>query len=211
MERDLAGYPRLHDRVRSTPLGGLGRSRLGYGALEFDRIPSGWHGVPTPGACHGDFRAPRRQMARHSYAFFPVSGHTADHPWSEPLTVALRQSIVHRMLARLQHAKTLSVLGMELGKAATRCPKVISERLMAILYRGEGHMDEAIQLAIEMSEANWHNFKNDLKDLTPDEINWRPLPQANNVNVLLKHLRVVEELLLSGLQHGEQSLYQDAS
>jgi len=92
------------------------------------------------------------------------------------------------MLARLQHAKTLSVLGMELGKAATRCPKVISERLMAILYRGEGHMDEAIQLAIEMSEANWHNFKNDLKDLTPDEINWRPLPQANNVNVLLKHL-----------------------
>jgi len=72
-------------------------------------------------------------------------------------------------------------------------------------------MDEAIQLAIEMSEANWHNFKNDLKDLTPDEINWRPLPQANNVNVLLKHLRVVEELLLSGLEHGEQSPYQDAA
>jgi transcriptional regulator of met regulon len=72
-------------------------------------------------------------------------------------------------------------------------------------------MDEAIQLAIEMSEANWHNFKNDLRDLTPDEINWRPLPQANNVNVLMKHLRVVEELLLSGLEHGEQSPYKDAA
>ena len=72
-------------------------------------------------------------------------------------------------------------------------------------------MDEAMQLAIEMSEANWHNFKNDLKDLTADEINWRPLPQANNVNVLMKHLRVVEELLLSGLEHGEQSPYKDAA
>jgi uncharacterized damage-inducible protein DinB len=72
-------------------------------------------------------------------------------------------------------------------------------------------MDEAIQLAIEMSEANWNNFKNDLKDLTPDEINWRPLPQGNNVNVLMKHLRVVEELMLSRLEHGEQSPYKDAA
>ena len=72
-------------------------------------------------------------------------------------------------------------------------------------------MDEAIQLAIEMSEANWHNFKNDLKDLTPDEINWRPMPQGNNVNVLMKHLRIVEELVLSRLEHGEHSPYQDAA
>src|SRR5262249_17952061 len=40
-------------------------------------------------------------------------------------------------------------------------------------------MDEALQLAIEMSEQNWMNFQNDLKDLTSDEIQWRPLPQAN--------------------------------
>ena len=72
-------------------------------------------------------------------------------------------------------------------------------------------MDEAIQLAIEMSEANWNSFKNDLKNLTLDEINWRPLPQGNNVNVLMKHLRVVEELFLSRLEHGEQSPYKDAA
>ena len=72
-------------------------------------------------------------------------------------------------------------------------------------------MDEAIRLAIEMSEANWTSFKNDLKNLTPDEINWRPLPQGNNVNVLMKHLRVVEELMLSRLEQGEQSPYGDAA
>jgi len=70
-------------------------------------------------------------------------------------------------------------------------------------------MDDAIQLAVEMSEANWNNFKNDVKGLTADEINWRPLPQGNSINVLIKHLRVVEELFLSRLEQGEQSPYKD--
>jgi transcriptional regulator of met regulon len=70
-------------------------------------------------------------------------------------------------------------------------------------------MDEAIQLAIEMSEANWNNVKNDLSNTTPDEIDWRPLPQGNNINVLIKHMRVVAELLLSRLEDGTQSPYTD--
>jgi len=70
-------------------------------------------------------------------------------------------------------------------------------------------VDDAIQLAIEMSEANWNNFKNDVKGLAADEINWRPLPQGNNINALVKHLRVVEELFLSRLEQGEQSPYED--
>jgi DinB superfamily len=72
-------------------------------------------------------------------------------------------------------------------------------------------MDEAIQLAIEMSEANWNNFKNDLRDLTPDELNWRPLPQGNTIGMLVKHCRGVEELILSRLEQGEQSPYKDAA
>jgi uncharacterized damage-inducible protein DinB len=72
-------------------------------------------------------------------------------------------------------------------------------------------MDEAIQLAIEMSEANWNNFKNDVKGLTADELNWRPLAQGNNINVLVRHVRGVEELFLSRLEHGEQSPYKDAA
>jgi uncharacterized damage-inducible protein DinB len=80
---------------------------------------------------------------------------------------------------------------------------------MAVHTTGEGTMDDAVQLASEMSEANWNNFKNDVKGLTADEINWRPLPQGNNINVLVKHLRVVEELFVSRLEHGEQSPYTD--
>lgn len=72
-------------------------------------------------------------------------------------------------------------------------------------------MDEAIQLAIEMSQANWSNFKNDLQDLTPDELNWRPLPQGNTINMLIKHCRGVEEFSLSRLEEGEQSPYRDAA
>jgi uncharacterized damage-inducible protein DinB len=71
-------------------------------------------------------------------------------------------------------------------------------------------MDDAIQLAIEMSEANWNNFKNDMQGLTGDEINWRPLPQGNNINVLVRHMRGVEELFVSRLEQGEQSPYKDA-
>jgi uncharacterized damage-inducible protein DinB len=72
-------------------------------------------------------------------------------------------------------------------------------------------MDEAIELAIEMSETTWNAFKNELKDLTPEEIAWRPVPQGNNIAVIVKHLRVVEELFLTQLEQGEQSPYKDGA
>jgi uncharacterized damage-inducible protein DinB len=72
-------------------------------------------------------------------------------------------------------------------------------------------MDEAIQLAIEMSEANWNNFKNDVKGLTTDDLSWRPLPHGNNITVLVRHVRGVEELILSRLEQGQQSPYKDAA
>jgi uncharacterized damage-inducible protein DinB len=70
-------------------------------------------------------------------------------------------------------------------------------------------MDEAMELAVELSETTWNAFKNELKDLTPDEVSWRPVPQANNIAVIVKHLRVVEELFLAQLEQGEQSPYTD--
>jgi hypothetical protein len=72
-------------------------------------------------------------------------------------------------------------------------------------------MDEALQLVIAMSEGRWQRFKDALKDVTPEESHWRPLPQANNMNVILKHLCVEEQLYLASLEHGEQSPYQDTA
>ena len=72
-------------------------------------------------------------------------------------------------------------------------------------------MDEALQFVIAMSEWHWNRFKGALKDVTPEEINWRPLPQANNINLILKHLCVEEQLYLASLEHGAQSPYQDTA
>ena len=72
-------------------------------------------------------------------------------------------------------------------------------------------MDEALQLVIEMNEWIWKRFKADLQEMTSEEIDWRPLPQVNTINTLLKHLRVEAEWYLKSIEHGEQSPYHDAA
>jgi len=70
-------------------------------------------------------------------------------------------------------------------------------------------MDEALQLVIAMSERHWKRFMDELTDVTPEESHWRPLPQANNMHVILQHLWIEEQLYVASLEHGEQSPYQD--
>jgi DinB family protein len=72
-------------------------------------------------------------------------------------------------------------------------------------------MDEALQLVIEMNEQTWKRFKDELSDVTPEEINWRPLPQANTINAILHHLRVEAQWYLASLEHGERSPYHDTA
>jgi len=64
-------------------------------------------------------------------------------------------------------------------------------------------MDEALQVVIEMSELIWKGFKNALKDMTPEEIDWRPLPQANSINLIVRHLRIEAQSHLASLERGE--------
>ena len=72
-------------------------------------------------------------------------------------------------------------------------------------------MDQALELVIDMNEWTWKRFKDDLKDVTPEEIDWRPLPQANTINAIVKHLRVEAQWYLVSLEHGERSPYHDAA
>ena len=72
-------------------------------------------------------------------------------------------------------------------------------------------MDEALQLVIEMNERTWQRFKADLQDVTPEETDWRPLPQANTINAILKHLRIEAEWYLKSIETGEQSSYRDTA
>ncbi len=71
-------------------------------------------------------------------------------------------------------------------------------------------MDEALQLVIEMNECIWDHFKEDLKDVTPEEVNWRPLPQANSINFILRHLRIDAPWHLGSLEQGAQNVQRPA-
>ena len=65
-------------------------------------------------------------------------------------------------------------------------------------------MDKALQPMIEMNEKIWDGLRKDLSDVGPDEADWRPLPQANSINVIVRHLRIEAEWKLASLEHGEQ-------
>ncbi len=69
-------------------------------------------------------------------------------------------------------------------------------------------MDEALQLVIEIHESIWARFKGDLKDVTEEEVNWRPVPQANTINLILRHLRIEASEHLANLDHGAQRVQQ---
>ncbi len=63
-------------------------------------------------------------------------------------------------------------------------------------------MDDGLSFVVEMNQAIWDRFVADLSDVTPDEADWRPLPQANSINVILRHLRIEAEWHLASLEHG---------
>jgi len=52
-------------------------------------------------------------------------------------------------------------------------------------------MDQALRAAvIDMNEFVWRRLKEGLKDLPADEVNWWPSPEANSINVIVRHLRI---------------------
>jgi hypothetical protein len=64
-------------------------------------------------------------------------------------------------------------------------------------------MDDALRVAVEMHEHLWGRLKHALADLTEEEIHWRPLPQANTINVIIRHLRIEAQWHLDSLERGE--------
>ena len=64
-------------------------------------------------------------------------------------------------------------------------------------------MEEALQFVIEMNEWTWDHFKDALKDVSREEIDWRPLAQANSINLILRHLCIEAQSHLQSIEHGE--------
>jgi DinB superfamily len=66
-------------------------------------------------------------------------------------------------------------------------------------------MDQAIEFAVGFMERNWNDLKTALKDMTDDELDWRPVPESNTIRSIVRHLRTVEQLYLSLLEEGDQT------
>ena len=64
-------------------------------------------------------------------------------------------------------------------------------------------MDDALRVVLEMNQSMWGRLKRALEDLSEGEVEWRPLPQTNSINVIVRHLRIEAEWHLASLEHGE--------
>jgi hypothetical protein len=53
-----------------------------------------------------------------------------------------------------------------------------------------------------MHHSIWSLLENALEDLGDDEIDWRPLPQSNSINLILRHLRIEAQWHLDSLERG---------
>jgi Protein of unknown function (DUF664) len=63
-------------------------------------------------------------------------------------------------------------------------------------------MDDSLRVVCEMNQSMWGRLKNALADLCEEEIHWRPLPEANTINVIVRHLRIEAGWHLDSLEHG---------
>jgi uncharacterized damage-inducible protein DinB len=64
-------------------------------------------------------------------------------------------------------------------------------------------MDDALRVVCEMNQSMWDRLQNALEDLGEEELEWRPLPEANTINLIVRHLRIESEWHLDSLERGE--------
>jgi hypothetical protein len=64
-------------------------------------------------------------------------------------------------------------------------------------------MDDALRVVYEMNASAWAALKDALDALTEEEIRWQPLPQANTINLIVRHLRIEAEWHVDSLQGGK--------
>jgi hypothetical protein len=66
-----------------------------------------------------------------------------------------------------------------------------------------GIVAEALPIVVELNEMARRILEHALADVTDDEIDWRVVPAANSVNVIVRHLRIESEWQLRSLVHGD--------
>ena len=63
-------------------------------------------------------------------------------------------------------------------------------------------MNEGLEIVAEMHQTLWDQFRGSFDELTDEEIHWRAVPQANSINLIVRHLRIESEWHLRSIQSG---------
>ena len=63
-------------------------------------------------------------------------------------------------------------------------------------------MDEHVAVVYEMNQDVWDRLAKALADLAEEEIDWRPVPEANSINDIVRHLRIEAEWHANSLRDG---------
>jgi uncharacterized damage-inducible protein DinB len=64
-------------------------------------------------------------------------------------------------------------------------------------------VQEAIEFVVQMHEWALKVLQGSLADVTPEEARWRPLPQSNNINRIVRHLRIEAQWQLDAIETGK--------
>jgi hypothetical protein len=63
-------------------------------------------------------------------------------------------------------------------------------------------MDSALEVICEMNQMMWGRFKSALSDLHEEEIHWRSVPEANSIDLIVRHLCIEADWQLQSLRQG---------
>jgi hypothetical protein len=63
-------------------------------------------------------------------------------------------------------------------------------------------VDDALRVVLEMNQRAWMLLKDAVAGIGEDEIDWRPLPEANSINIIVRHLRIEAQWHLDSLLCG---------
>ncbi len=64
-------------------------------------------------------------------------------------------------------------------------------------------MDDALRVVFEMNASAWTALRDALDDLTEEEIRWQTVPQANTINLIVRHLRIEAQWHVDSLECGK--------
>jgi len=64
-------------------------------------------------------------------------------------------------------------------------------------------MDSALQVVVEMTESTWQRFRAALEDVSAEEAAWRPLPEANSIALIVRHLAIEAEWHRASIERGQ--------